>query len=111
MSPATKPIVVPIGVTFSERFLFQDGEGFSFDLTGYTVVAQIRESAASRKKVCDMTGVVNDAATGDFSVSLSAATTALLKPGGYYWDCHLVSASITLCPMAGKATVTPSVSR
>lgn len=111
-TPAPKNIVVPIGATFSARFLIQNTEdGFAFDLTGYTVTAQIRETAVSRKTVCDMDGVVNDATTGDFSVSIAASVTATLKPGVYYWDCKLVNGSTALFPMAGKATVTQMVTR
>lgn len=106
MTPAVKNIVVPIGGTFSWRSLIQNAEnGFSFDLTGYTITGQIRETPASRKKVCDMTGVINDAATGDFSLIIAAATTVNLKPGVYYWDFSIAGSGLVLFPAAGRATV------
>ncbi len=112
MSPATKNIVIPVGATFSARFVMQNaGDDSAFNLAGYEVRAQVREHKHSERLIAPMVGTINNASTGDFTISISTTLTSALKPGFYYWDCQLVSGTQTLLPLAGKAEVTRTITR
>ena len=60
-------------------------DGVIMDLTGVTAEAQIRPEENSEDLIADITCEI-DSAEGHLAMSLSAAQTAAIPPGVYYWD-------------------------
>jgi len=102
-------IVIDQGTTFSFTFSLDNADGTNKDLTDYTVNAQIRKSFYTSTKVDFTTAKVD--ATGEITLSLTAAETSNLKAGRYVYDIEIVSSSETIRVLEGIVTVTPEVTR
>jgi hypothetical protein len=102
-------IVIDQGTTFSFTFSLDNADGTNKDLTDYTVNAQIRKSYYTSTKVDFTTAKVD--ATGEITLSLTAAETSTLKAGRYVYDIEIVSSSETIRVLEGIVTVTPEVTR
>lgn len=67
------------------------------DLADYTITAQVRDAKSnSGNLIASFTVVETDEAGGEFELRLSAATTATLTAGVYWWDCKLDGGSGTV---------------
>jgi hypothetical protein len=89
--------------------LTQYGEGLS--LAGYTVRGQIRPTITSNTLTASFTGEALNDAEGSFRISLTAAQTAVIPPGVYFYDIEIyLTTSITRL-MEGKVLVRPEVTR
>ena len=108
---AIQNLVIDQGTTFSRVFDLTDANGIAYDLTTYTVVAQIRRGYSSSSGLIFTTAIVGAATSGSLSISLTAAETLSLKYGRYVYDIKLTKALEELRVIEGIITVTPTVTR
>lgn len=85
-----KPYEININraATFIRYFIYTDSEGNPFDLTNYTIYAQLREFPESADAI-DFT-VTESGITGYFSISLSAEETSQINFTVGYYDVYMV---------------------
>lgn len=103
IDPATYNITIQRGATFSRTMQLKDGDGVPLNLTGYTVKAQMWQDD-KRSKLADFTVTWVSRSTGQFTISLNAATTAALGLNGY-WDLLVDSGTAKDYWLRGTATV------
>ncbi len=107
---ATKAnLVVDQGTTFTTTITVTDDDGNALDLTGYTGSAQIRKHYTSSNSVNFTVSVAG--ASGEVTLSLSAAATGDLTAGRYVYDCELTNTGVVSRILEGIVTVTPQVTR
>ena len=83
----------------------------AIDLTGYTVLGQIRKTYESATAVTMATTVTN-ATSGQIAISLTDTQSTALSAGRYQWDLKITGGSGTVTRVVeGVATINPSVSR
>jgi hypothetical protein len=99
-------LYVDQGTTFSTSVLVTNDDGSAFDLTGYTVAAQIRKSYSSS------TATVADPSTaGQINLSLTATQTGTLEEGRYVYDVEVTSGVTVTRVIEGLVTVSPQVTK
>jgi hypothetical protein len=84
MIPGIDNIVIEQGATFSRRYRLKDGAGVALNMTGHIVEAEIWTHLKT-EKLADFVVTWNNRAQGDFTISLSAATTRNIDKTAY-WD-------------------------
>lgn len=103
-------LVIDQGTSFSATIDLTDANDAVFNLTGYTVAAQMRKnynSSAATTFTASNTGV-----TGKINLILNATTTATLEPGRYLYDVEITSSGGTITRVVeGIVTVTPGMTR
>jgi len=81
------------------------------NLTGYSVLAQIRKNYGSSTATA-FTSTITNATEGEIALSLTDTQTTALNDGRYQWDCKITGPSGTVTRVIeGIATINPSVSR
>jgi hypothetical protein len=113
MTPAVSDISIERGASFSKTFQFTlTDSGLPFDLTGYAVIAQVRETETSTNRIATFTCSINAPSTqGYFTVYLSKIQTAAMRFGSFRWDLFVTHPTngTDMKLLAGKATVVPNV--
>jgi hypothetical protein len=103
-------LVVDQGTSFSATIDLTDASGVVFNLTGYTVAAQMRKNYASSTAVnftSSHTGV-----NGKINLTLLPNTTNALSPGRYLYDVEITSSGGAVTRVVeGIVTVTPGITR
>jgi hypothetical protein len=103
-------LVVDQGTTFTATIDLTDPSGVVFNLTNYTVAAQMRKnytSSTATTFVANHTG-----AGGEINLLLSANTTSVLAPGRYLYDVEITSPGGAVTRVVeGIVTVTPGITR
>ena len=80
-------IVVNSGSDFSQTFTLEGSDTNSaFNLSGYTVNAQMRKWAGSSTSVTFTSTIELPATSGKILIRLTAAQTTSIKPGRYVYD-------------------------
>jgi hypothetical protein len=80
-------LVVNAGSDFSQSFTLEGTDTNSaFDLTGYTVAAQMRKWAGSSSATTFTSSIEIPSTSGKILIKLTAAQTTDLKPGRYVYD-------------------------
>lgn len=80
-------IVVNAGSNFSQSFTLEGSDTNSaFNLTGYTVAAQMRKWSGSSSVITFTTEIVYPATNGNILLQLTDSQTANIKPGRYVYD-------------------------
>ncbi len=103
-------LVVDQGSTFTAAVDLVDASGTVFNLTNYTVAAQMRKNYTSNTAVTFSAS--HNATGGQISLALSAATTATIEPGRYLYDVEVTSSGGTVTRVVeGIVTVTPGITR
>ena len=103
-------IVVDQGTDFSAIIDVADTVGSVFNLTGYTVAAQMRKSYASTVAITFETNHNNE--LGQITLSLSNSVTQDISPGRYLYDVEITSSGGTIIRVVeGIVTVTPGITR
>ena len=100
------------GTTFSSTVTVKDSTGSALDLTGYTATANMALGHASTRTRTALTiEFASDRSTGNVSMSLTAAQTALLEaPARYVYDLDITDGSGTVTRIIeGLMTVRPNV--
>ena len=104
-------IVIDQGTDFSAVIDLVDQDGVVYNLTGYTVAAQLRKNYASSTAYTFTAS--HNTTGGIISLSLTNTTTAALEPGRYLYDVEitLTSSGVITRVVEGVATVTPGMTR
>jgi hypothetical protein len=106
-------IIVNAGSDFSQSFTLEGSEtNSSFDLTGYTVAAQMRKWAGSSNAI-DFDAVISfPASAGNILLKLTAEQTKNIKPGRYIYDVVITDpTNIKNRVIEGMVLVTEGVTR
>ena len=93
MSVYVNNITINTGEYFSRDFYLDNLDGTPLDLTGYSGSSQIRKHTNSLNTTATFLLSFVDRSNGRIRLSLSAATTATLKPGRYVYDILFTDAS------------------
>lgn len=102
--------VIDQGSDFSANVDLTDSVGAAYDLTNYTVAAQMRKSYASSNAVTFICS--HDNANGHISMTLPNSNTAVLVPGRYLYDIEITDSQNTVTRVVeGLITVTPGMTR
>ena len=97
---------------FSTTVTVNDSSGSALNLTSYTALAMIRKTYQSTTATTFTSTFAADRTTGQITISLTDAQTALLEDGRYVYDLVVTDNSgIKTRVVDGIATVTPGVSR
>lgn len=83
IQPGSYDITIQQGASFAQSFQFKDANGDPFDLTGYSVTAEVWEDG-KRSKYADFTVSWLTQNEGEFVISLTAAQTHTIPSTGYY---------------------------
>ena len=104
-------LVINAGSTFSQTFeLGNTQDNSPFNLTGYTIAAQMRKHASS-SGVTTFTASISDATSGKILVGLPSTETVNIKPGRYVYDVVVTSGEVKTRVVEGSALVRDGVSR
>lgn len=110
--PAVLNLRLYKGDTFLRPMQFTDGDGVAIDITGWTLIAQIREAPGSDLVLKAFTVTVTTAADGEFDLILSAAQVADLPEGRLLsWDLQATVSTTVTTYIRGSLKVDPDVSR
>lgn len=103
-------IVVDQGTDFSATIDVTDSAGGAYNLTGYTVAAQMRKNYASSTATTFTSS--HNGSSGQITLVLLKSTTSSLEPGRYLYDVEITSSgNNTLRVVEGIVTVTPGMTR
>lgn len=106
-------IVIHTGTDFEQTFLLEDSQSNSaLDLTGYEGCAQLKRYESSSKSADFTVEFGNDRSTGRVKLTISATTSASIKPGKYFYDLLLKKPDQTTTRVIeGTALVKKSITR
>ena len=105
-------IVINSGTTFSETFTLESSvSNAPFDLTGYTGAAQMRKHSGASTKTDFSVDIPSPLDSGQIILSMSASTTATLKPGRYVYDIVISQDSLKQTVVEGNVLVREGVTR
>jgi hypothetical protein len=99
------------GATFSNQFTFQQADGAIYDLTGYTAMAQVRESYEGPVIAtfsCTIPGTGQD---GILLLEMPTTETVKLIDESYVYDVFIKSGDEIIRIMGGIVNVSPDVTR
>jgi hypothetical protein len=103
-------LVIDQGTSFTATIDLTDAAGAVFNLTGYTVAAQMRKNYTS--SVATTFTASHTGAAGKINLVLSANTTGAIEPGRYLYDVEIASSGNTITRVVeGIVTVTPGMTR
>lgn len=106
-------LVVNSGADFSQSFTLEGSDTNSaFDLTNYTVEAQMRKWAGSSTATSFNATIDSPPTIGKILLRLTAAQTSSLKPGRYVYDVVIIDEyGIRNRVIEGMVLVTEGVTR
>lgn len=103
-------IIIDQGTDFSALIDVETSSSTVYDLTGFTVQAQMRKNYSSTSATtfsCSHNGVL-----GQISMTLDKAITTTLEPGRYLYDIEITSSGGAVARVVeGTVTVTPGMTR
>ena len=104
-------ITIDQGTTFSLTINLTNDDGSAKNLANYSIASQMRKSYEATTKT-DFTTAKLDA-SGEVTISLTAAQTTAVKAGRYVYDVEITGTSPveTLRVLEGLVTVTPQVTK
>jgi hypothetical protein len=103
-------LVIDQGSSFSATIDVANGDGTVFNLTGYTVAAQMRKNYTSSVAVTFSS--THNGVGGGITLSLLPAQTATIEPGRYLYDVEITSSGGSITRVVeGMVTVTPGMTR
>lgn len=103
-------LVIDQGTDFTANIELEDNSGSTYDLTGYTVAAQMRKNYTSSSAVTFST--TTNGSGGTVFLSLTNTQTSAIEPGRYLYDVEITSAGGTKTRVVeGIVTVTPNMTR
>ena len=110
-APFALNLSVNTSTTFNQSFTLTEDDGSALDLTGYTILAQIRKHSSSTTAVSFAT-TSDSPTTGVLKLSLDPSDTADLKPGRYVYDIVITDTSSTKTRVVeGSVIVSKTISR
>lgn len=113
MAAGELDITIEQGSTFERTITMEDSAGDPINLAGATVAGQMRRSYSDTTAIA-FTMTVSDAAAGEITWVLPAATSAALSSStrNYVYDIEVTHSSGNIERiLMGKATLSPEVTR
>lgn len=106
-------LYVDQGTTFNNVInLADDILNANVNISGYSVRSQLRRSYYSANAAANITCTITNAAQGEITMSMSAGTTANIKPGRYLFDLETTDAQGKISRiLEGIITIAPRVTR
>ena len=102
-------IVIPQGADFSEVFTSTETDGTISNLNGYTGVSKMKKHPSAVVSTSFTVGITT--ARGEVSIAMTSGVTTTLKPGRYYYDVFLTSATNAVSRLVeGQVEVTSGIS-
>ncbi len=112
MAVYTTNLVIYTGTDVDQVFVLADDASESLlNLTGYSAICKIKKHGNSASTTAEFTTSFTDVTGGKVKISLSAAQTAALKPGRYYYDLLLYYNGENSRAVEGEIIVKKSVTR
>ena len=112
MAVYTSNLLIYTGTDFSQVFQLADDASESLlNLTGYSAIAKIKKHGNSSTTAATFSTSFTDITGGKVKISLTAAQTAALKPGRYYYDLLLYYNGENSRAVEGEVIVKKSVTR
>lgn len=103
-------LVIDQGSSFSATIDVSDVNGAVYNLSGYTVAAQMRKNYTSSAAITF--NATHNGAGGAITLSLLPLNTASIEPGRYLYDVEVTSSGgMVMRVVEGIATVTPGMTR
>lgn len=100
------------GTDFNFDLDLTNDDGAVVNVTSYTFTSSIRKSYYSTSTTANLTVTIVNAANGNVTCSLNAATTANIKAGRYLFDVKQVdNTNTTTRVVEGIITVYPQVTK
>ena len=110
-APATQDLTITRGDTETIVVTSTTDGTTPIDITGRTYSAQLRTTPDIAIVSATFTCTVTDAANGQVTCVLSAASSAVLDPGYYYWDLQENASGTISTLLSGTVTVLADVTR
>lgn len=113
MAAGKLDLTIEQGATFQHTLTLSNG-GTAINLTGYDVRMQIRERVSASTTIADLTigaGISVVAASGQITLTISAADTAEMIFDTAYYDLEIESAGVVTRIVEGEVTLNPEVTR
>ena len=109
--PGTFNLTIRRGITLGPITFTLYGESGVFDLTGYSVFAEIKTAAGATAIVKNLSPTISSATGGQITITLTDEATQALTAGSYAWDLILQDAggARTGPYLAGEAIVEETV--
>lgn len=103
-------LVIDQGTSFSATIDVTNADGAVFNLSGYTVAAQMRKNYTS--SAATTFSSTHNGTGGAITLSLLPAVTATIEPGRYLYDVEVTSSGGSVTRIVeGIVTVTPGMTR
>lgn len=100
------------GANFTSTIVLQDDNTNVYqNVSGYTITSALRRSLLSANASANLTCAVTDAANGEITLSMTAANTALLRPGTYLFDVKTLADGSYSRLIEGIIIVTPAITK
>lgn len=109
--PATQNLTMTRGDTETILVTITTDGTTAVNITGRTYSSQLRTSPDSTAVSATATCSVTNGAAGQLTAVFSAADTADLNPGYYYWDLQENASGVITTLLSGTVTVTADVTR
>ena len=110
-TPAEQDLVVTRGDTLTVNVTMTTNGTTPINITGRTYASQVRQfpddPTASASFVC----TIINGSTGNLQLVMSAADTAVLDSGNYYWDLQETASGVVSTVLAGAFVVLADVTR
>lgn len=105
-------ITIDQGTDFSVDIKLRNPDGTMYDLTGYTVAAQMRKHYNAMSATTFVATTPAPTTSGIVKLELDNLITADLVPGRYLYDVEITDGSAKIARVIeGVATVTPGITR
>lgn len=110
-APATQDLTITRGDTETLVVTLTSDGTTPIDVTGRTYTAQLRTTPDISVVSASFTCTVTNGATGQVTCVMSAASSAQLSPGYYYWDLQENASGVISTLLSGQVTVVADVTR
>ena len=102
-------LVIAQGADFSEVFTSTETDGTVSNLNGFTGVSRMKKHPTAVDSTAFSVGITSS--TGEVSIAMTSGVTTTLKPGRYFYDVFLTSATNSVSRLVeGQVEVTAGIS-
>jgi hypothetical protein len=109
--PAEQDLVVTRGDTLTVGVTMTTNGTTPINITGRTYTSMVRQNYDDPSPAATFTCTIISGAAGTLQLVMSAASTAVLRAGNYYWDLQENASGIITTILSGAFVVLPDVTR
>lgn len=110
-TPAEQDLVTVRGDTVTVNITMTTNGTTPINITGRTYTSMVRQQYDDPTPSATFTCTIVSGAAGTLQLVLSAASTAALEEGNYFWDLQENASGIVTTVIAGAFVVLPDVTR